>query len=553
MLLNLQIKNVLLIENVNIEFTEGLCVLTGETGAGKSILLDSIMFVLGARSNNKIIRHGNSSATVSAIFDIKNNIRVKSYLNEYGFDNDDDLIIRRTIDENGKNKAFIGDALVSLTNLKKLGEFLIEIHGQNDQSGLFESSTHQKLLDEFGNYKNLLENVKTSFETWKDVEQELNNIKNQIDEISKEEDYLIYVINELEKLNPIIGEEEDLSIRRSHLMNKDKVIQVIDSAINELSEPHSVSRSIGDAIRVLTRLTSTSEAEFIPIMDALEKASIEIENALSLLQQQRFEVSSADDNIEEVEKRLFALKAAGRKYNKQTNELPEYIEQCKEKLEILSKKTLNISNLENIQKLQKEEYLKFATELSLLRRKIAKELEEEIKHELSFIKMQNANFKVDIADLSEENWSDKGINKIVFYANTNPGQEFGPIAKIASGGELSRFMLAIKVVLSKLKSNVALIFDEIDTGIGGEVANLVGIRLKLLAKTNQVLVVTHQPQIAAKANTHLYVKKEQLLSSTRTEISILSKEERLEEISRMLAGNRITAEISEVARQLIEE
>jgi DNA repair protein RecN (Recombination protein N) len=546
MLTNLLIKNILLIEKLDIEFQSGLCVLTGETGAGKSILLDSLIFVLGARASSKLVRQGATQGMVTAVFDVSKNALVRTLLMEHGIELEDSVLLKRVIEQDGKSKTFINDTPVSLSFLKQVGENLIEFHGQHEQKGLLEAGSYLSILDSYGELLPHVKEVRDTFVKWRELERELVELQTSINNAALEEDYLRYVIKELHELNPQIGEEEQLASERATLMNKEKIIGSIQSALSELQGPHDVEKAISSAQRTLLKSTNFSAA-----VDALERANIELKEAIETLENNLKEISSENKDLDEVETRLFALRAASRKFNCQPDELPNHLEQLEKRLSSLTHHEENIAETKKKVEAQKQLYFTKANALSESRKATANKLEEAILKELKPLKMEKAIFKVQIEAVTENQISPNGIDKVMFLISTNPGMAPAPLGKIASGGELSRFMLATKLVLSKINSVTTIIFDEVDTGIGGATADAVGKRLALLSKSMQIIVVTHQPQVAAKADYHLLVRKEQKKQTTETIIEPLFGDKRKEEIARMLAGEEITDEAKAAATILL--
>jgi DNA repair protein RecN (Recombination protein N) len=551
MLINLHINNVLLIEHSNINFAPNLSILTGETGAGKSIILDSLLFALGDRANSKLIRQGESSASVAAEFSIENNDTAHRILKELDITIGDSLILRRTINLEGKSKNYINDTPVSIAALKKLSEKLIEIHSQHEQKFLLDSSSHIEIIDSYGNLENDKNEVSKNYDAYKQTAAFLANLKTEINNIEKEQEYLSYVVDELTKLNVQIGEEQQLSDKRILLMNKEKLIDIINSALSELNGRNNSSNNISNVQRSLGRNNNFTNISFSTVIDYLERASIEINSAINNLEEIARSFTEDEDQLEDVESRLFTLKAIARKYNIAADNLPGFLEDTKQKLVLIHNQGNDIDQAKKQLELSFEKYFASASKISEKRKEIAIKLESDISLELTKLKMENTKFKVDIEKLAEGDFTRNGIDKISFLISPNPGLPLAPLAKVASGGELSRFMLAAKVVLAKISEVSTLVFDEIDTGLSGAVADAVGARLALLAKTTQVIAITHQPQIASKGDLHIHVAKNQDKNSTKTSVTILSSHERTEEIARMLAGETVTDAARAAAKQLM--
>lgn len=552
MLQSLSIRNIILIDRLDISIESGLCVLTGETGAGKSILLDSLGFVLGERANSKLLRHGEEKGSVTAIFDISNNPQAQAILNKLEIEaSDGELFLRRSLDATGKSRAFINDVAVNVQSLKQLGEYLLEIHGQHEQSGLLSASIHRAILDEFGQLEPLRKSVSAAYGDYKKLQELLLDLEKNKEEAAREESYLSFVVNELEKLSPKADEEDVLAAKRARLMHREKTAASLANALQILSGEQDIANAIQSA---QSQLIAASEylPELKEIIEMLERAAIEVSEAVNAVE----ELSNADDDEEEslelVEERLFALRAAARKYGVPVERLDEFLQETQAKLALINDGANNSEALKAKCEQSKEQFIKHATELTQARVASAKTLEARVSEELTGLKMPQTRFEISITPLAEQDWAEHGMDKVQFMASTNAGAPLAPIAKIASGGELSRFMLALKVALAHVKSVPTLVFDEVDTGIGGAVADAVGKRLALLGKYNQVLVVTHQPQVASKGMYHLKVMKETIDKQTFTRVEPLDNYARKEELARMLAGEEITDEARAAANKLLQ-
>jgi DNA repair protein RecN (Recombination protein N) len=549
MLTSLCINNILLIDKLEINFANGLCVLSGETGAGKSILLDCLMFALGGRANKSIIRQGADLGTVTVEFELSTYPIIQEALDSCGLNNGKHLIIRRTITNDGRSKVFINDVLTSINTLKNIGSMLIEICGQHQQRGLLEPSGHRRMLDEYGNLLPLLNEVQTSYQEWQKAKEALYKWQNEADQILREQLYLEHVYNELNNLNLQLNEEEELANQRITLMQKSKIIELLEDVSIEISK-NDIQRILSSAIRLMSRSQFTN-INLEPAINSLNEAIENISSAIVIIDEQYRSINNEDGSLEDVETRLFAIRAAMRKYNKSFDALLAYYQEVESQLQ-------NIKNIPDTVKLERQveitkaTYLDKAKTLSTSRCNIAKELANAVANHLVDLKMERTIFEVAVEVLPEENWSSFGIDSVNFIASTNPGNPLAPINKIASGGELSRFMLAIKVALAKLKAVPVLIFDEIDTGIGGATADAVGQKLYELAKHVQIITITHQPQVAAKGNYHLKVSKHYHKNVTSVHLQVLdSKELRQEELARMLSGAHITEEARAAAQSLL--
>ncbi len=560
MLIQLSIRNIVLIEACDIALSSGLCVLSGETGAGKSILLDSLGLVLGARADTGLIRNGETTGTVSAEFDISRNISAKKILSELELEAADNLIIRRSISADGKSRALINDQAVTTAALKKLAETLVEINGQHDQKSLQDSGLHRAMLDDYARAGNDKKAVGEKYQEWKTAKDAIAALLEEVERATREQEYLRHIAGELKALNPQIGEEESLSDARTSMMQSEKMFDVLNDAIGELSQgKNGVVSALMNAQRTLTRspLTANNPA-FSEIIEALERAANEAEQAMYGLEKIGSDAKFDPRKLEEIEERLFALKAAGRKYNLPVDELVNLRAQVAEKLSVIDSQESKLKALKTTENNTKNEFYTLAQKLSESRKKAGKKLESAIEKELAPLKMEGTRFRVRVDALDENNWNASGIDYIQFECATNVSKgatdiAFAPLSKIASGGEISRFMLAMKVALSSVGSVPTIIFDEIDTGTGGAVADAIGKRLATLGEKSQVLVVTHLPQVAARGSQHLLIKKQEKNKKIVTMVRELTGDEREEELARMLAGETITTEARKAAQKLLEQ
>lgn len=549
MLTTLSIQNIVLIDSLTIDFSNGLCVMTGETGAGKSIILDALGLILGKRATSSLVRHGAHQAAVSAEFTIPDKTEVKTILEEQGLELEDNtVIIRRLITKEGKSKAFINDQIVGQGTLRTIAEHLVEIHGQHENRGLLDPKNHRLALDTYGKHDIELAATKAAYNTYNTLKKQRDSIKEQAERAKQEEDYLRHIAKELKDLAPETGEEETLTDKRTTLMRKEKTLSTLKKAINELTEPHHLASAIQSAQRILMRSTESDTSCYQNAIDALERASIEVNEALGTLESTLYDLDHNEDNLDSIEERLFALRAAAKKYNRPVDDLVLYQQEINQKLTLIEDQERHESDL--AQKLQqaKQDYTTASADLTAKRHQSAQRLEKAMHATLPPLKMENAQFHIAIDP--SEHYSPAGSDTIHFTVSLNPGTPLGPIEKLASGGELARFMLALKAVLADTKAIPTMIFDEVDTGIGGAVADAVGSKLQQLAEETQVLVITHQPQVAAKASQHLKVQKYEKDQQTFTTVTELLPEQQQEELARMLSGNEITPQAREAAKAL---
>ena len=559
MLRSLSIKNIVLIDEANIDFDDNLCVLTGETGSGKSILLDALSLAIGARSNTRLLRNGEKQGIVVAIFNIKENNNCKNLLDEIGIEYSNELILRRILTQDGKSKSFINDVAVSQNFLNLIGNELVEIHGQHDQNSLLNPSYHMNILDQFCNLTEQKKIVSSIYNDLTEINRKLSLLKDEKKFRDNEIDYLRHIIDELKKLNVSVGEEDELNSKRMNLMNKEIVIDVINNVKEILDGQSPVTKLIGNAQSHLSRnnqlgesLIENGQNAFEIVIDYLEKSLIEFNEAMDKIYDIQSSLDFDEYSLNDIEERLFAIRALARKLNISSDNFKEFQIKLEEKLKKLENTNVEIEDLESKCKKLKEEYITESIKLRKQRKAVAKKLEDNLITELIPLKMENTVFKVEFKDLNENDWSKNGIDGIRFIVSVNPGTIPDDLSKVASGGELSRFMLALKVVLSKIKSASTLIFDEIDTGVSSSVADSIGERLKKLGENFQVFVVTHLAQVASKGKNHYKISKEIRDNKTYTIINKLDYSSRLQEISKMISGKNVTNEALVLAEKLIK-
>ena len=568
MIVSILIRNIVLIDSLEIELknncdiknssNKNFLVLTGETGSGKSILLDALGLAIGYRSSNRLLKKDAKEGLVVAEFDISSNQNCQSLLQENGLINSENphsLILRRILLESS-SKAFVNDVAVGVGLLAKIGQSLIEIHGQNEQSNLLDPSFHKIILDNYANNKSLLDQISDCFDALDEVTKKLKKLSEEKDQNEREKDYLTHIVKELEQAQIIVGEEEVLVEKRNLILNQEKINNLMNEVLMQINEAETKTNS---ALKLLTRnynltnlLIDGKENKLEKLVEVLDEVSIRNDRAKSIIDTVFDGLSKKDFSLEEIEERLFLIRSLSRKFNVAIDDLSQFLSDAKQKLQVVESFNAISFDLEKQKSDLKKEYIIKATNLSEIRRSAALSLTKKVEQELSFLKMSSVKFMVKIERVEEQSYSRDGFDKIRFAAATNANSNVDDINKIASGGELSRFMLALKVALLGIKSVPILIFDEIDSGIGGAVANAVGDRLKFLSKTFQILVVTHHPQIAAKAGCHLKVQKITKQNITKTTISILDLSSREQEIARMLSAEEITPESLAAAKKLME-
>ncbi|MEQ8480330.1 MAG: DNA repair protein RecN [Hoeflea sp.] len=554
MLIQLSIRDIVLIERLDLEFDAGLSVLTGETGAGKSILLDSLSLALGGRGDGGLVRHGADKGQVTAVFDVAPDHPSRILLRDNGIDDDGDLVFRRVQSGDGRTRVFINDQPASVALMRQAGLHLVEIHGQHDDRALVDMDAHRSLLDAFGGLSDRAAEVGSLFEAWRAARSALSAHRIKVENARREADWLRSSVEELEKLSPVEGEEEELAERRSAMMKAEKMASDISEADEVLSGQASPVPVISGLLRRLERkaeqapeLLNDTVAALDTALNALADAQTAVEAALR----------AADFNpreLEETEERLFALRGAARKYNVAVESLPELAAQMVADLTDLDAGEERLAALEARVGESESAFLHAARTLSERRHATGSALAGAVMTELPALKLERAEFLVEIAS-DASHAGPTGIDQVAFHVRTNPGSRPGPIMKVASGGELSRFLLALKVALADRGSAPTLVFDEIDTGVGGAVADAIGKRLKRLSENVQVLSVTHAPQVAARAATHLLIAKgpsEAGGATVSTRVNTMNEDDRREEIARMLAGEHVTAEARAAAARLLE-
>ncbi len=548
MLIELNIDNVVLIDRLHIAFKQGLCVLTGETGAGKSVLLDSLGLALGVRAESGLVRKGAESARVTASFQISENHEAFKLLRNADIVIEDDiLLLRRVVYTSGKSRAFINDQPVSIGLLKQVGDTLVEIHGQFETQGLLNPSTHRAMLDEYAEIdSSALSDV---WQAWKTAEQELDDMRKLSSRAREEEEYLRLSLEDLQNIDPQAGEEDELSQMRERLKNRDHVIESLNTAHNHLSAEHD---PVQKAWAELDKISGKAGDNVDDALAALSRASSEIAEAHALVQSAQSDIHDGAYDLEEIDDRLYALRMQARKHNCVVDDLPEVLQQIEKQLGLIENSDETLTAQQKLCEETRNTYVAAAQKVSNTRKKTAEKLNKLVQKELAPLKLDKARFVTQIDELDEVEWNVNGMDRVRFLVSTNPGREPGPIHKIASGGEMSRFMLALKVIIAQAGSTHSFIFDEVDTGIGGATADAVGERLARLADSKQVLVVTHAPQVAARADHHWIVTKTGK-AEVKTDISPLSsRTERCEEIARMLAGADITKEARAAADKLLD-
>lgn len=554
MLQSLSIRNVVLIDKLDLDFKSGLSVLTGETGAGKSILLDSLGLVLGNRAETSLIRQGEDKLSVTAQFSLqKQTPALRALLDEYEIEADDELLIKRSLTRDGKGKIFINDQPAGAKLLKEIGKYLVEVHGQFDNQGLLNPANHLDVLDAYGAYKPLAERTATAFAAYKKARAARQEAEKNIARAKEDEENLRHWVDELEKMNPRPDEEDELGKKRQEMMNAEKIIDSLNYAYGALTERADVQGAIRSAQSAMDKANTLVDGRYQTIIDMLDQALIDISETVNELEEVSHNVSLNQNELENIEERLYALRGLARKHNVAVSDLPQTLADFRNRLSTIELGEEGIAALRKAEDTAKLDYVKAANELSSARQASALQLDNKVMSELPPLKMEKARFVTVVEKTDESGWSEKGFNNVYFTVATNPNSPQGPLNKIASGGELARFMLALKVNLAQSSSVATMIFDEVDAGVGGATAQAVGERLARLARDVQVLVVTHSPQVAACGNNHFKVEKSTADNVTTTTVRELTKIEKSEEIARMLAGEVITDAARAAAKVLMKE
>jgi DNA repair protein RecN (Recombination protein N) len=553
MLARLSIRDIVLIERLDIDFLKGLAVLTGETGAGKSILLDAFALALGGRGDAGLVRHGAEQGQVTAVFDVPKDHPASHILSENGLNDSGEMILRRVQMADGKTRAFLNDQAISIQTLKAVGSTLVEIHGQHDERALVDTATHRRLLDAFAALEKDVGAVEKLWDARKSARAALDEHRTGMERAAREADYLRHASDELTTLNPLDGEETKLAERRTVMMQGEKIAEDLRDAQAAVGGPSSPVSALSAAVRRLERRASTAPQLIEPAVKAMDLAINALEEADQHLNAALVAADFDPLELERIEERLFALRAASRKYSTPVDALNALATKYAADVALIDAGAEQLKVLEKAALAADKDYNAAAEKLSVARNKAAEKLNKAVNAELAPLKLDRANFSTQVQS-DPQSPGPHGFDRVEFWVQTNPGTKPGPLMKVASGGELSRFLLALKVVLSDRGSAPTLVFDEIDTGVGGAVADAIGARLARLAEKVQVMAVTHAPQVAARADQHLLISKDALDKGKRvaTSVATLAEDHRREEIARMLAGAEITAEARAAAERLLK-
>jgi DNA repair protein RecN (Recombination protein N) len=552
MLSSLAIRDVVLIDTLDLTFEPGIVTLTGETGAGKSILLDALGLALGARAEASVVRKGAERASVTAIFDIAADHPARALAAEHGFEVEGDLILRRVVGGDGRSRVFVNDQPGSVALLRQLGGLLVEVHGQFDTQGLMDAAMHRAALDAYGAHLPLAAEVSAAHARWRDAAAAEAEARAARDRAATDADFLRHALGELDGVNPQPGEEKTLAETRAVLASGEKLAEALRAAMAELGAQKGVEGALRAAQRQLERLAPRMEGRLDRALAALDRAAVEAADATAEVEALARGIDLDPAALERTEERLFALKALARKHRVEVDALAALRESFAGRLAAIDDGDGALARLAAATQAARAAYVERASALSRARLGVAGALDAAVAKELPPLRLDKARFRTRLEPLAETEWSAGGCERVTFEVATNPGAEPGPLARIASGGELARFMLALKAVLARGDDARTLVFDELDSGVGGATAAAVGDRLARLGRSLQVLVVTHSPQVAARGMQHLRVSKRIDGARALTRVERLDGDARREEIARMLAGATVTDAARAAADALLE-
>lgn len=547
MLKTLTIQNIAIVKKTTLSFGKGLNVFTGQTGAGKSIILDSLSLCLGARADTGLIRHNEDQATVSAEFFVSENSPIFAILSEQGIALEDNmLLIRRVLSRSGQHKAFINDHPIGITLLKEISSYLIEIHKQFDR--LLDSSSHRETLDNYLMSDSLISEVSCLYNKWRNTNEELQRKLSDLEKSINEKEYLQHTLKELNQFDPHPNEESILLDQRLTLKDQKGTVDAYRKALEELEKV-----TIQSIYSVEKNLLKAAKSEESATLKLAQSVGADITEIAEQIENKLQRIEGDHTSLEEIEDRLFSLRNLARKHQVSPDFLFEFREKINDKHEKITNSDQLLQELQKQEKETRKKFVEVAKELTLLRQRKSLELDTHVAEELPPLKLSHAKFKTEITSLNENNWGTHGCESVEFLVDTNNQGIFAPLKKIASGGEAARFMLALKVCLARVGSLPSLIFDEVDSGVGGDVAAAVGERLKRLAQKIQVFAITHSPQVAAVSDVHWKVSKDQKEAGVISSVTELNAEEKIEEVARMLSGATVTEEALSAAKKLIED
>ncbi len=554
MLSFLKIKNIALIDELNLEFSTGLNLLTGETGSGKSIIVDSLSALTGERISSDLIKSGETEARIEGLFSIDPNKELQEICDESGVEIDDEIIVRRELSATGKNRIFVNNQLVTQNFLRKIGTYLVDIHGQGEQATLFNQQTHLEILDEYAEIENLREKAAETFQRFSSIQNELKSLHS--DEAQKLQllDVLQFQVKEIRRANLQPVEDEQLEEEKRRLNNSEKLSKLSDESYDLLYEAESATLTTLEKIVRRVRELSEFESSFQDYLESLDATEALLEDLAFAIRDFRGSLDFSPERLDEIELRLAEISRLKRKYGGSIESVSTHLTESEERLSRIEDASLTEKELQKKLEKAKQNYLKIALDLHDKRVKSAKKFEKNVEENLKAVSLEKARFEVRIVadETDDKSFTAKGLDYIEFYFSANVGESVKPIAKVASGGETSRLMLILNTTTKLTTGGKTMVFDEIDAGIGGRVAEAVGLKLKELSKNQQVLCVTHQPQVASFATHHFVVSKETVGNKTKVFIKELDEKLRIEEIARMLAGEKITESARNHAKEMIK-
>lgn len=565
MLKSLEIKDYALIDHIQIEFEKGLNIITGETGAGKSILIDAMSLLLGERALTEVVRKGAQKSVVEGIFDVEGNKKVKSLLDENDIEFLPELIIRREISLKGSNRCFINDSPVPLNLIKELGDLLVDLHGQHEHQSLLKTETHIDFVDDFASNEKLLSEYLNLYQQLRKFKSELNELKNREASLKEKKEIYEFQIKEIDSINPMPDEDEILIEELNVLENAEKILLLSDEIYNLLYESdNSVNDLLGEVKHKLSQLSSIDKS-LLEAEGECDSALTIIKELSSTLRAYKSRIDIDPKQVEEKRERLASINMLKKKYGGTLQKVLEYREKIGNEFNLAENFSEEIARYEKQLKELQKQAGEASQKLSDARKKSSKKIESEVKKVLSSLGINQPEFEVrfitNIADSSDDfilvnskkySYTEKGIDEVEFYISTNPGEDLKPLAKVASGGEVSRIMLSLKTILAKNDRLPLLIFDEIDTGVSGRIAQKVGQALRDLAAYHQIISITHLPQIAAMAHNHYVVEKNQEDGRVVSHIRKLNEEEHIREVAKLLSGEKLTEASIQSAIQLIK-
>ena len=551
MLLEISIKNFAIIESISLNFEQGMTVLTGETGAGKSIIIDAMNMMLGARATTEVIRHGAPKAEIEGLFSIESNRALEEIFDEQGLELSDEIIIRREILQNGRSISRVNGQMVNLSVLRTIGQQLVDIHGQHDQEELMRPHRHIQMLDEFGDasFFELKEAYQMSFDNYRRMRKQVLDIKKNQQEHKARIEMLEFQMAEIEAANLKAGEDIALNQERDKLLNHKHIADTLTNAYSMLdNEEFSSLANVRSAMNDMERLEEF-DPEYREISSSLSESYYVLEDITKRLESIIDDLDFDGNRLMQVESRLDLIHTITRKYGGSVDDVLEYFAKITDEYNLLTGNNLSSEDMEiELKKLEKN-LVDLAGQVAQARHKIAQDLEAEIKQELQDLYMEKAQFQV---RFSQGKFSREGNESVEFYISTNPGEDFKPLVKVASGGELSRLMLAIKSAFSRKEGKTSIVFDEVDTGVSGRVAQAIAQKIHKIGQNGQVLAISHLPQVIAIADYQFFIEKISNEHSTVSTVRLLTVEERIEEVAKMLAGENVTEAALTQARELLQ-